>query len=724
MSYAAPVLTWTGDLAVGASAVITYTMTVNTPDTGDKVVINTATSAAAGSTCPLGATAAPCRVTVAVLTPGLTIAQSAGAGTTTPGSVVTYTVTVTNSGQIPYTGAAFTDPLSGVLDDAAYNNDAAATSGSVSFASPNLSWTGNLAPGASATITFSVTVNSPDVGNHILASTITSVTTGNNCPAGTTDPRCATTVTVSELTIDTTADVATATPGSLVNITTTMTNTGQTPYFGISVTFDAPGLGTEATSGGPQTASSGTLSVGTDGAVWTGDIPVGGTVTITGSVIVDDPYTGNPVLSITDVTTAPGSNCPAGSTDPRCVMAVDVLIPALTIVKTASTTFTAPGTTVGYTITVTDTGQTSYTGAVVTDDLTGVLDDAAYNGDAAATAGSVSYTAPHLTWTGNLAPGAAVTITYSVTVNNPDTGDKTLIGAVTSSEVGSTCPPGSVNASCSATVAVLTPALTITKTASTATAVPGQVITYTITVTNTGQLPYTGTTVADDLTGVLDDAAYNAGAAATTGSVSYAAPVLTWTGNLNPGATATITYSVTVSNPDTGNHILSNTVTSAAAGSNCASGSTDPRCTTTVNVVDAATLTIAMTSDVTSATAGSTVHYTVTVANSGESAYAGASFTDPLAGVLDDAAYNGDAAATSGTVTYTSPDLTWTGTVPAAGTVTVTYSVTVNSPDAGNWHPGLHAHLAVAGERLRLGEHRPAVHRHGDGVGADDRYDG
>ena len=49
------------------------------------------------------------------------------------------------------------------------------------------------------------------------------------------------------------------------------------------------------------------------------------------------------------------------------------------------------------------------------------------------------------------------------------------------------------------------------------------------------------------------------------------------------------------------------------------------------------------------------VHYTITVANSGLTAYTGATFTDPLAGVLDDAAYDNDAAATAGTVTYTSP---------------------------------------------------------------------
>ena len=64
--------------------------------------------------------------------------------------------------------------------------------------------------------------------------------------------------------------------------------------------------------------------------------------------------------------------------------------------------------------------------------------------------------------------------------------------------------------------------------------------------------------------------------------MSYASPNLTWTGTLAVGATATITYSVTVNNPDTGDQVLSNTVTSAAAGSNCPAGGSDPRCTATV----------------------------------------------------------------------------------------------------------------------------------------------
>ena len=118
------------------------------------------------------------------------IADARSVTAAAPGAVVRYTVTVTNSGVVAYTGATFTDPLTGMLDDAVYNGDAAATAGAVSYSSPNLTWTGNLAVGATATITFSVTVNNPDAGNKILASTITSATSGSNCFAGSTDARC------------------------------------------------------------------------------------------------------------------------------------------------------------------------------------------------------------------------------------------------------------------------------------------------------------------------------------------------------------------------------------------------------------------------------------------------------------------------------------------------------------------------------------------------------
>jgi uncharacterized repeat protein (TIGR01451 family) len=161
--------------------------------------------------------------------------NTARVSTTTPGSTVVYTLTVTNTGQTPYTGVSVTDPLTGVLDDAAFSNDASTSSGSVSYASPDLTWTGNLAPGATATITFSVTVNDPDTGSKSLTTTVTSAAAGNNCPAGGTDPQCTTTVTVltPALAITKTATASATTPGSTVGFTITITitvaDTGQTP---------------------------------------------------------------------------------------------------------------------------------------------------------------------------------------------------------------------------------------------------------------------------------------------------------------------------------------------------------------------------------------------------------------------------------------------------------------------------------------------------------------
>ncbi|GAB2863961.1 hypothetical protein GCM10027176_77330 [Actinoallomurus bryophytorum] len=684
VSYTAPTLSWTGDLPVGVTATITYTVTIKNPDPGDKHLVNTVTSATLGNNCPAGGSDAACTSRVTVLVPQLTITKTAANPTTVAGGTVSYTVTVANTGETVYTGAAFTDDLSAVLDDATYGNNASASSGTVSYTAPTLSWSGNLAVGATATISYSVTVHSPDTGNGILANTAVSSIVGSNCPAGGTDPRCAATVRVSQLLLQQSFAESSTTPGSVVHLTATFTNTGQTPYVGISVFAGSTDVVDDAIPNGDQVASSGTVLLNSTGITWTGDIPVGGVVTITGTLTVRNPDPGNKVLVGTLVSSAPGNNCPAGGTDPRCTATSNVLLPALSLTKTADVTTQTAGGVVNYTIVINNTGQTPYAGATATDSLAGVLDDATYNSDASATSGTLSYTSPTLTWTGNLAVGASATITYSVTVNRPDTGNRTLTNSVVSTDVGSTCPPSSGNAACNVLVAVLTPGLTIAKTASVPFGTAGSAVTYTITVTNTGQTAYTRAAFSDGLSGVLDDATYDNDASATSGTVAYASPNLTWSGSLAVGASATITYSVTVANPSTGDQSLVNTITSANVGSNCLSGSSDTRCAVTIPVTASSQLTFTKLAGGPSTTRGGVVSYTVTIANAGASPYLGATFTDPLTGVLDDATYNNDASATAGTVGYTAPNLTWTGNVPATGSVTVTYSVTVHGSATGD----------------------------------------
>ena len=410
------------------------------------------------------------------------------------------------------------------------------------------------------------------------------------------------------MTIVNTANASTTTPGSTIAYTITITDTGQTSYEDATVTDPLSGVIDDATYNGDAAATAGSVTYTSPDLTWTGNLNPGDTATITYTVTVSNPDTGDKTLTSTATSDAPGSTCPSSDPALACTSTVTDLIPALTITKTATTSATTPGATAGYTITVDDTGQTPYTAATVTDDLTGVLGDAAYNHDAAATAGTVSYASPDLTWTGNLNPGDTATITYTVTVSNPDTGDKHLVNFVTSTDPGSTCPSGSPAPACTATVTDLIPALTITKTAATAATTPGSTVGYTITVDDTGQTPYTAATVTDDLTGVLGDAVYNHDAAATTGTVSYTSPTLTWTGNLTPGTTATITYTVTVNNPDTGSGAMSNTVVSTVPGSTCPAGSASPACSVTVAVVAGPlSITVPATANLGSAAPGGTL---------------------------------------------------------------------------------------------------------------------
>ncbi|MGW4699632.1 DUF7927 domain-containing protein [Streptomyces sp. NPDC004285] len=153
-------------------------------------------------------------------------------------------------------------------------------------------------------------------------------------------------------------------------------------------------------------------------------------------------------------------------------LALSVPVPDLEITQTATPRTVRPGDTVTYTITARNTGGTDHPDATFGDDLTGILDDADYNGDVRTDLGRVSYEKPGIGYVGTLPAGRTATVTYSVTVRDPATGDGRLRGGVVVRSPRSNCPDGGRDPSCAATPALENRKPTPTPTAPTPTPTP------------------------------------------------------------------------------------------------------------------------------------------------------------------------------------------------------------------------------------------------------------
>ena len=105
--------------------------------------------------------------------------------------------------------------------------------------------------------------------------------------------------------------------------------------------------------------------------------------------------------------------------DPPAVVVPSVLTTAVVTI-TAAVTF-ALGALPQPLLDLANTGKTAYLGATFTIEASDTFEDATYNGDATATSGTLTLdtTAQTDTWTGDLAPGASVTVTFSVFVGTP-----------------------------------------------------------------------------------------------------------------------------------------------------------------------------------------------------------------------------------------------------------------------------------------------------------------
>ena len=535
-------------LAPGASETCSASYALTQADVDAGHVANTAT---ASGTPPTGG---PTTRTTSVdtLVPGvptLTLKKTGTASGSTVGSTVSYTFLVTNTGNVTLHGVSVSDPkIATVTCPAA-----------------------SVAPGAATTCTGTYVLTQADVDlgsvtNLATASALSPQGTPASGTGGAVTPiSAAPQVTI----VKSVGPIAGNTVGTTIPYTFLVSNTGNVTLHGIAVSDGRVGtVICPVTDLAPRTST---------------------TCTATYALTLADVNAGHVANSAT-VSANPPQGDPVSATN-----AIDTAItptPAVTLQKHAGApSGVVAGSTIVYSLVVTNTGNVTLTHISVEDPLVGTV------------------TCPVTTLDPN--GMTTCTVTYAMTQDDIDSGT-----VVNNASVTATSPLGTDVSDSSGTQTTIPaqPALTLHKSAPAPTGLyVGSTITYSLLVTNTGNVTLGYITVSDPTAG----------------------PVSCPDGTLAPNAstTCTVTYTLTQTDIDAGH--LRNT---AAAWGNPPSGdpmSLDDDATATdtldTTLVQQPSVAIAKTAGrPTAMEAGGEVPYTFVVTNTGNVTLTGLVVTDPL----------------------------------------------------------------------------------------------
>ncbi|MGC4041409.1 MAG: gliding motility-associated C-terminal domain-containing protein [Flavobacterium sp.] len=618
--------TWTapnwsiGNLANGASATLTVVATLNATGsyantatiTGNQTDPNTTNNTSTSTPTPVPVT-------------DLAVVKTVNNASPNVGSNVTFTITATNNGPSAATGVSVADNI-----PSGYTV-VSVTPSTGTWTAPNWS-IGNLANGASATLTVVATVNA--TGSYANTATITGnqtdPTPGNNTSTSTPTP-----VPVTDLAVVKTVNNASPNVGSNVTFTITATNNGPSAATGVSVADNIPSGYTVVSvtpSTGTWTAPNWSIGNLANGASAT--LTVVATVNATGSYANTATITGNQ----TDPT--PGNNTSTSTPTP-------VPVTDLAITKVVNNASPNVGSNVTFMITATNNGPSAATGVSVADNI-----PSGYT-VVSVTPSTGTWTAPN--WSiGNLANGASATLTVVATVNA--TGSYANTATITGNQTDPT--PGN-NTSTSTPTPVPVTDLAITKVVNNASPNVGSNVTFMITATNNGPSAATGVSVADNI-----PSGYTV-VSVTPSTGTWTAP--NWSiGNLANGASATLTVVATVN--ATGSYANTATIT----GNQTDPNTTNNTSTSTPTPGAVTDLAVVKTVNNASPNVGSNVTFTITATNNGPSAATGVSVADNIP-----SGYS-VVSVTPSTGTWTAPN--WSiGNLANGASATLTVVATVNA---------------------------------------------
>jgi uncharacterized repeat protein (TIGR01451 family) len=276
-----------------------------------------------------------------------------------------------------------------------------------------------MSPGDVAVFTATITVPTTAIAGETYANT--AVSTAADGTTGEDDH----TVTVidpgepdePELTVTKTGDVTQVAPGGTVHYTITATNTGNTELTDVEIADTISGTGTGVAN--PtltyDAGSSTTAAVVTDNTATIATMSPGDVVTFTATITV--PTTAAPGETYTNTAVSTAADGTTGEDD-HTVTVVEPDEPELTVTKTGDVTQVAPGGTVHYTITATNTGNTELTDVEIVDTIggsgTGVANPTLiYDAGASTTAAVITDNTATIA---SMSPGDVVVFTATITI--------------------------------------------------------------------------------------------------------------------------------------------------------------------------------------------------------------------------------------------------------------------------------------------------------------------
>ncbi|HEX9256716.1 MAG TPA: DUF11 domain-containing protein [Actinomycetota bacterium] len=435
--------------------------------------------------------------TITVNCPNVTVLKTADQGTIDAGDTAAFTIVVTNEGPGTAKGVTLTDTLpSGVV----WSEDSAACSITAGVLSCNF---GDLTAGATRTVHVTGATDAADCG--VLTNTAV-VAASNESVENVGDNSSTATITVNcpDLLVTKDADQGTVNAGENIGFTVEVTNNGAGTAHGVTVTDTLP------TNGGLDwsiDAANSDAGCSITSGVLTCDFGDLGPDE-SRSVHIVSPTTAQSCGDV--VNTASGTSSNDGEDSDSATVTVNCT--DIFVTKTADAPLVEGGDTIGFLITVGNNGPGTANGVTLTDTLptNGGLAWSIdlIDGQTPGSEPPCSITDGVLTCDfGSLESGAS----HTVHITSP-TDSTTSCGAVNNTVTVDALnepntPEFTANDQASASLTVICPGISIVKTVNPVSGNPGDTVTYTYVVKNTGDTTLFNVSVDDDVIGHIGDIA-------------------------------------------------------------------------------------------------------------------------------------------------------------------------------------------------------------------------